>query len=178
MSTFKSSAILTIHARSGCDVLVHHLLTVEGFTPSCSESHLLVRFFSTSTNFRQFTSSIWWFLITECKDSDFFSLPANFIIITLPHGNNCVFWCYSWLPPGLRIRASSWLGTGANSRAPPVAVDKNLQDSNSSFTDCLYMATPASRSLLPFWLSVWQWLAGGSRCVVMLLILVSAYYCC
>ena len=57
-STSSRSAIFNIHARSGWEEFVHHLLTVEGLTPSCSASHLLVRFFSTRTNLILFTSSI------------------------------------------------------------------------------------------------------------------------
>ncbi len=60
---------------SDWEVLVHHLLTVDGLTPSCSESHLLVRFFSKRTIFILFTSSI--FIAVLCyKDSDFFSRYA------------------------------------------------------------------------------------------------------
>lgn len=31
-----------IVSKGGCDVLVHHFETVEGFTPNCSDNHLLV----------------------------------------------------------------------------------------------------------------------------------------
>lgn len=44
MSTSNKSAISSKRAISGCDVLVHHFDTVDGLTPICSESHLLVRF--------------------------------------------------------------------------------------------------------------------------------------
>lgn len=42
----------------GCEVLVHHLDTVAGSFPSCSASHLLVRFFSTSTTLIRFMSFV------------------------------------------------------------------------------------------------------------------------
>ena len=62
MSSFLShpsnDAILSRVCRSGCDVLVHHLLTVEAFLPNCSANHLLVFFFSTSTIFSLFKSFI------------------------------------------------------------------------------------------------------------------------
>ena len=75
MSTSSKSAILSRQATSGWEVLVHHLLTVDGLTPSCSESHLLVRFFSKRTIFILFTSSI--FIAVLCyKDSDFVSRYA------------------------------------------------------------------------------------------------------
>ena len=51
-------AIFNRLLKSGCDELVHHFETVEGVTPICSESHLFVRFFSTSTSFILFISSI------------------------------------------------------------------------------------------------------------------------
>ena len=44
-----NSAILANVCRSGWCILVHHLLTVTGETPSCSASHLLVFWFSTRT---------------------------------------------------------------------------------------------------------------------------------
>ena len=76
MSTSSKSAILSRQATSGWEVLVHHLLTVDGLTPSCSESHLLVRFFSKRTIFILFTSSI--FIAVLCyKDSDFVSRYAK-----------------------------------------------------------------------------------------------------
>ena len=53
-----SSAILSNVWRSGCDVLVHHLLTVEIFLPNCSANHLLVLFFSTRTTLILFRSFI------------------------------------------------------------------------------------------------------------------------
>ena len=76
MSTSSKSAILSRQATSGWEVLVHHLLTVDGLTPSCSESHLLVRFFSKRTIFILFTSSI--FIAVLCyKDSEFVSRYAK-----------------------------------------------------------------------------------------------------
>ena len=39
ISISSKSAIFSRHATSGCEVFVHHLLTVEGVTPNCSESH-------------------------------------------------------------------------------------------------------------------------------------------
>ena len=40
----RSFEILARVSMSGCDELVHHLETVEGFTPSSSDNHLLVFF--------------------------------------------------------------------------------------------------------------------------------------
>lgn len=37
--------MLIIDSNGGCDVLVHHFETVEGFTFNCSANHLLVFFF-------------------------------------------------------------------------------------------------------------------------------------
>ena len=58
-------------SKGGCDVFVHHLETVDGLTSNCSESHLLVFFFSTSTIFNLFTSSI--MSNFGSKDNDLFS---------------------------------------------------------------------------------------------------------
>ena len=58
ISTANRSAIFSKLSISGCDVFVHHLLTVDGVTPNCSDSHLDVRFFSNSTIFILFISSI------------------------------------------------------------------------------------------------------------------------
>ena len=72
ISTPSKSEILSKLLRSGCDELVHHFETVDGFTPNCSASHLLVRFFSTKTTFMRFISSITLFVCN--KISDFISL--------------------------------------------------------------------------------------------------------
>ena len=53
---FNNLDILIMASNGGCDVLVHHLETVEGFTFNCSANHLLVFFFSTSTIFKRFKS--------------------------------------------------------------------------------------------------------------------------
>ena len=53
-----SFEILANVSMSGCDEFVHHLETVDGLTPSSSDSHLLVFFCSTNTIFRRFTSCI------------------------------------------------------------------------------------------------------------------------
>ena len=58
ISTSNKSAIFSRLGKSGCDEFVHHLETVDGVTPIWSDSHLLVRFFSTSTSLIRFTSSI------------------------------------------------------------------------------------------------------------------------
>ena len=72
ISTPSKSEILSKLLRSGCDELVHHFETVDGFTPNCSANHLLVRFFSTKTTFMRFISSITLFVCN--KISDFISL--------------------------------------------------------------------------------------------------------
>ena len=61
MSMFNNFEILIIVSNGGCDVLVHHFETVEGFTPNCSANHLLVFFFSTSTIFKRLISIIFLF---------------------------------------------------------------------------------------------------------------------
>lgn len=58
VSHSNKSDILSRVWRSGCDVLVHHLLTVVTFLPSCSANHLLVLFFSARTTFSLFKSFI------------------------------------------------------------------------------------------------------------------------
>ena len=55
-------------SNGGCDVFVHHFDTVEGFTFNSSANHLLVFFFSTSTNFKRFTSSIVSILYRKVND--------------------------------------------------------------------------------------------------------------
>ena len=65
MSTPSKSEILSKLLRSGCDELVHHFETVDGFTPNCSANHLLVHFFSTKTTLMRFISSITLFLVTK-----------------------------------------------------------------------------------------------------------------
>jgi hypothetical protein len=57
-------------------VFVHHFDTVDGLTPICSESHLLVRFFSTKTSLILFTSSI--IASFDCKNNDYFSFSLLF----------------------------------------------------------------------------------------------------
>ena len=58
LTSFNSFEILAKVSISGCEELVHHLETVDGLTPSFSDSHLLVFFCSTNTNFRRLTSCI------------------------------------------------------------------------------------------------------------------------
>ena len=53
MSTINNFDILIIDFNGGCDVLVHHFESVEGFTPYCSANHLLASFFSTSSTFKR-----------------------------------------------------------------------------------------------------------------------------
>lgn len=72
MSTSSKSAIFSKHATSGWEVLVHHLLTVEGVTPSCCDSQREVRFFSNKTIFMRLISSI--FVVLFHKNSDLFSI--------------------------------------------------------------------------------------------------------
>ena len=72
MSTSSKSAILSRHATSGWEVLVHHLLTVDGVTPNCPASHREVRFFSNKTIFIRLISSI--LIVLFHKDSDLFSI--------------------------------------------------------------------------------------------------------
>ena len=72
ISTPSKSEIFSKLLRSGCDEFVHHFDTVDGFTPNCSASHLLVRFFSTKTTFMRFISSITLFVCN--KISEFISL--------------------------------------------------------------------------------------------------------
>ena len=76
ISTSSKSAIFNRQATSGWEVLVHHLLTVDGFTPNCSANHLLVRFFSTRTNLILFTSSMLIGVLCH-KDSDLLSFIAT-----------------------------------------------------------------------------------------------------
>ena len=57
-STSSSFAILTSKAISGCDELVHHLETVDGFMPNSVASHLLVFCFSATTTYILFILSI------------------------------------------------------------------------------------------------------------------------
>jgi len=72
MSTSSRSAIFSRHATSGCDVLVHHLLTVDGVTPNCPANQREVRFFSNKTIFMRLISSI--LIVLFHKDSDLFSI--------------------------------------------------------------------------------------------------------
>ena len=72
MSTSSRSAIFSRHATSGCDVLVHHLLTVDGVTPNCPANQREVRFFSNKTIFIRLISSI--LIVLFHKDSDLFSI--------------------------------------------------------------------------------------------------------
>ena len=89
MSTSNKSAIFSKLVISGCDVFVHHFDTVDGLTPICSESHLLVRFFSTKTSLILFTSSI--IASFDCKNNDYFSFSLlfgnKFINFTLEYLN-------------------------------------------------------------------------------------------
>jgi len=55
---------------------VHHLLTVDGLTPICIESHRAVRFFSTNTTFSRFISSI--LIVLFHKGIDLFSIVFYF----------------------------------------------------------------------------------------------------
>jgi len=66
--TLNNFEILANVSISGCEVLVHHFETVEGVIPNCSDSHLLVFFFSTRSNFRRLISSIaMFYIITFAK---------------------------------------------------------------------------------------------------------------
>ena len=72
ISTSRSSAILTKVSIGGWQALVHHLLTVVGAQPNCSDNHLLVLFLSTSTTFIRFSIFIllkllFWDLIAHCQ---------------------------------------------------------------------------------------------------------------
>ena len=73
-STSSNLAILTRLAKSGCEELVHHFETVEGLIFNCSDSHLLVLFFSTNTIFSLLISFISTFSLRFPKDSEEFSL--------------------------------------------------------------------------------------------------------
>ena len=72
MSTSSRSAIVSRPATSGCDVLVHYLLTVDGVTPNCPANQREVRFFSNKTIFMRLISSI--LIVLFHKDSDLFSI--------------------------------------------------------------------------------------------------------
>ena len=78
MPTSSSLEILARVSMSGCDEFVHHLETVEGFTPNSSDSHLLVFFCSTNTNFKRLISCIFSVLLFGCKDSEKFSITVSF----------------------------------------------------------------------------------------------------
>lgn len=88
MSTSNKSAIFSKLVMSGCDVFVHHFDTVDGLTPICSESHLLVRLFSTKTSLIRFTSSI----VTPLgyKFNDYFSF-------SLFLGNKSIYFILKYL---------------------------------------------------------------------------------
>lgn len=73
-STSNNLAILTRLAKSGCEELVHHFETVEGLIFNCSDSHLLVLFFSTNTTFSLFISFISTTNFYINKDNEYFSL--------------------------------------------------------------------------------------------------------
>ena len=74
MSTFNNFDMLIIDSNGGCDVLVHHFETVEGFTFNCSANHLLVFFFSTSTIFKRLISIIFYFFSAKIMNySHFYS---------------------------------------------------------------------------------------------------------
>ena len=85
ISTSSKSAIFSRQAKSGCEVLVHHLLTVEGVTPNCPASQRAVRFFSNKTIFIRLISSIFNSLLH--KGSDLFSISSrnNEIIENISH---------------------------------------------------------------------------------------------
>ena len=85
ISTSSKSAIFSRQAKSGCEVLVHHLLTVDGVTPSSPASQRAVRFFSNSTIFIRLISSIFNSLLH--KGSDLFSISSqnNEIIENVSH---------------------------------------------------------------------------------------------
>jgi len=72
-STLRHFAISSRVSSPGCDVFVHHLLTVAGSLPSCSASHLLVFFRSASTTFNRLMSSRSTFInnCVLCKDNEF-----------------------------------------------------------------------------------------------------------
>ena len=83
MSTSSKSAIFNKHATSGLEVLVHHLLTVDGVTPNCPASQREVRFFSNKTIFMRLISSI--LIVLFHKDSDLLSIYLfNCEIILFP----------------------------------------------------------------------------------------------
>lgn len=58
ISNSSKSEIFKRQAKLGCEVLVRHFETVDGFTFSYSDNHLLVRFFSHKTIFSLFISFI------------------------------------------------------------------------------------------------------------------------
>ena len=65
ISTSRSSAILTKVSIGGWQALVHHLLTVVGAQPNCSDNHLLVLFLSASTTFIRFSILFFWSYCSE-----------------------------------------------------------------------------------------------------------------
>jgi hypothetical protein len=68
-------------SKVGCALFVHHFEIVAGSLPSCSASHLLVRFFSASTTFNLFRSldSIFYLIIfIGYKDSKFSTKDITF----------------------------------------------------------------------------------------------------
>lgn len=74
-STPNNNAIDRRVYRSGCEVLVHHLETVVGFTFNCSASHLAFTFFSQRTTFMRFIFS---------PIRYFFNLNAKLMILLNP----------------------------------------------------------------------------------------------
>lgn len=66
--------------KSGCEVFVHHLETVVGFTFSCSASHLAFTFFSQRTTFMRLIFS---------AIRDFFNLNAKIMIFIKPTKTIC-----------------------------------------------------------------------------------------
>ena len=53
-STSSAFAMATKVSKLGCIVLAHHLETVAGSFSTCSDNHLLVRFFSARSTLRRF----------------------------------------------------------------------------------------------------------------------------
>ena len=84
MSTSSKSDIFNKQATSGWEVLVHHLLTVDGVTPNCPASQREVRFFSNKTILIRLISSI--FVVLFHKNSDLLSISSRFYEIIILFG--------------------------------------------------------------------------------------------
>lgn len=80
-STSNSLAILIRLAKSGCDEFVHHFETVDGLIFNCSDSHLLVLFFSTNTIFSLLISFILLYSFCSYKDNEDFSCLCKHYMI-------------------------------------------------------------------------------------------------